>query len=139
MSILRPGKSCIALLLTLLAAACSDSGPGEVNVSGSWIGGAAFGGTQSVSTRMTLVQTGTGISGTIRMTSALPFNGVPITGEINTANRTLTWIAADGCETFGGVLNIDPNGVAMSGPILNDLSNCPSGSNTSGTLTMSKE
>jgi hypothetical protein len=129
----------IALLGTVLAVACSDSGPGGVSVAGSWIGSAQFGGTQGVTTRMALVQTGIGISGTIRMTGALPFNGVPITGEVNAANRTMTWIAADGCETYGGVLNIDANGAAMSGPILHDLSGCSSGTNSSGTLTMTKQ
>ena len=129
----------IALVGIALAVACSDSGPGGVNVAGSWIGSAQFGGTQGVTTRMTLVQTGIGISGTIRMTGALPFNGVPITGEVNTANRTMTWIAADGCETYGGVLNIDAAAVEMTGPILHDVSGCASGTNSSGTLTMTKQ
>jgi hypothetical protein len=129
----------LALLLTILAAACTDSGPRSVNIAGSWLGGADFGGTQSVTTRMTLTQTGTAISGTIRATGALPGAGVPITGVVDVNNRTFTWAAADGCESWGGVLNIDEQHTGMSGAIVIDVSGCPSGSNSSGTLTMAKE
>ena len=139
MNISRSHARALALLFAVWATACTDTGPGSVNIAGSWIGGSDFGGAQSVTTRMTLIQTGTAISGTIRATGALPVAGVPITGQVDTNNRTFTWAAADGCEVWGGVLNIDAAQTGMTGTILVDVSGCQSGSNSSGSLTLTKE
>lgn len=128
-----------AFLALGLLAACSDSGPNRLSVAGTWTGSAQFGGTQGVSMTFTLSQSGDAISGTVRATGALPFAGVPVAGEVDTNGRTVTWLAVDGCETWGGVLTVDAAGTAMSGGILVDRSGCSSGSNSGGTLTLTRQ
>jgi hypothetical protein len=132
-------RRCFASIAVILAVtvswACSDSGPGSLSVAGSWSGVTVF--NSGFTTSMDLTQTGSEVSGTMRIAGAFLDN--PITGTVSAEDRTLEWEVADGCESWGGTLTISADGQGMTGPVLADVSGCPSGSNSSGTVTVTRQ
>ena len=133
----RAGGLTLALTLGLLlgVSACDDStGPEGANVSGDWSGVASF--ASGFTARMNLTQTGTAVTGT--MTVAGGFIDAPVTGTVEPDGRRLAWAVLDGCEAWGGTLDLDGTGESMEGPILIDYTGCASGTNTSGTLRLSR-
>jgi hypothetical protein len=139
MRTLRFSTLCGGMALAVAAAACGDegTGPGDaVTVAGQWRGTALL--PNGRTTTMTLQQTGSAISG--QMSVAGAFVGGSVTGQVNSANRTFTWVVGRGCEAWGGVLNVDPAGRQMSGALLIDRSACqPAQANGTGTLSMTRE
>jgi len=129
------------LLLTASLAGCSDDDdPGAVdtlNVSGRWSGGATLPNPRS--TVMTLQQSGSGVSGQMSVSGSFP-QGLPVTGTIDVASRTVTWAVARDCEVWGGVLTVSGDRRQMSGPLVINRSGCqPAQSNGSGNLTLNRE
>ncbi len=123
-------------LALCLLAACGSTGPDALDLSGEWSGVMSF--NSGFTTYATLDQTGGAVSGTLR-TSAGFINGEPLTGTVSQADRTFTWAVGHGCELWSGVLTIDAGGASMTGPILVDKTGCSSGSNSSGTLSLTRQ
>ena len=124
--------------LTLGAVACSDStGPeeGALNVSGSWSGTSLL--PNGRSTQLSLIQNGTSISGTAKVSGAFPAAGLAINGEFQSSNRRVTWVALHDCEIWAVVLTVNSAGTEMSGAVQIDRSACvPAQSSGSGTMTV---
>ena len=126
--------------ITLGAAACSDStGPdeAELNVSGSWSGISLL--PNGRTTQLSLTQNGTSITGNAKVSGAFPAAGLAINGEIQSANRRVSWVALRECEIWAVVLNVNAAGDEMSGVVQIDRSACvPAQSNGSGTMTLTR-
>lgn len=134
----RPIVTSLASLMLATLAGCGDAtGPGDVTVSGTWAGSITL--PNGYSASATLQQTGSAVSGTMRVSGAF-VQGLPITGDVAAANRTFTWLVARGCEVWGGVLNVDAGGATMSGPVTINRVGCqPAQSNGSGQLSLTRQ
>lgn len=126
-------------LVLLAAIACgspaSPSSP-TLSVAGSWAGTAEL--PNPYSATMSLQQTGSAVSGTMRIAGATA--QVPVTGTVNSGDRTFTWRANYNCEVWSGVLTIAGSAGTMNGPLTYDRSGCtPALSNGSGTLSLNKQ
>ncbi len=122
----------LAAILALSLAACGSDGPNEP-FTGSWSGVASFG--SGFSASMTLTQSGVNVTGTMRLAGG--FIDRPLTGTVN--GRAMTWAVPDGCEIWGGVATLNDDGSQMTGPIQQNLSQCPSGTGASGTLRLDRQ
>ncbi len=125
-----------AALLVGLTACGDDGSPGGADVSGSWSGVSAF--ASGFTTSMTLTQTGTTVTGEMRVSGLVP-SGTTVNGTVNVGARTFTWAAFTGCDAWGGVLSISADGQTLTGPVLVDRSGCqPAQSNSTGTMNLSR-
>lgn len=124
-----------ALLVASVGACGSDgTGPGGVQVSGTWQGTTQL--ATAYSTTLTLQQSGNTIGGTIVIAGLLDR---PFVGTLPSGTRAINWTAVDGCEEWSGTLTVDSGGSQMTGPVLNDLSNCPAGSDSNGTISLTRQ
>lgn len=130
----RAARMALPIILIALAMGCSDNGPGSLDVSGSWSGVTSF--NNGFSTSMDLTQTGTAVGGT--MTVAGAFIDNTFTGTLDATNRTVEWEVLRGCESWGGTLSVSADGTQMTGALLVDRTGCSSGSNESGTVSVSR-
>ncbi len=127
------------MLFTIPAIGCSDNDPTapSLNIAGAWSGSASLPNTTSAG--FTLQQTGSTISGTMRVSSAFP-QGLTLTGTVDGSGRTFTWAVARGCEVWGGVLNIGAGNTQMNGAVVINRTGCqPAQSNGSGTVTVTRD
>jgi len=124
----------------LVAAGCSSpaspSGSGSsLAVNGSWTGTALL--PNAYTATMTLQQTGTAVTGTLRIFGVTP--ALPITGTVASGNRTFTWQMNDGCEVWSGTLTVASGNSDMNGPLTINRTGCvPARSSGAGTLSMDK-
>lgn len=137
---MRPFSRAFTLLTAALLVgltACGDDGsPGGVDVSGSWSGVSSF--ASGFSTSMTLTQTGTTVTGQMRVSGSVP-SGTPVNGTVDALARSFAWAAFVDCVAWGGVLSISADGQTLTGPVLVDNSGCqPAQSNSTGTMNLSR-
>ena len=125
------GSLCLVALI-----GCGDSGgPSAVGVTGDWTGTMTL--PNAYSTTATLQETGTAVSGTMRVAGS--FTDQPLTGQVDGQTRAMSWTVLRGCETWSGVLTLAPGGDQMSGPVLIDRTGCqPVQPNGSGSLSLSR-
>jgi hypothetical protein len=124
--------------LLAFAAACSDlTGTSGLVLAGTWQGSAIL--PNGYTTVFSLSQNGNAASGTIRISGVIGAN-TPITGQVNSSDRTYVWTAARGCELWGGVMNVSQDGEEMTGPVLIDRSGCvPAQNNGSGKISLVRQ
>lgn len=127
------GSLGLAAVLALTAHGCS-TGPQVLELSGTWTGTALL--PDPYPTTLALTQSGNTIAGTIEIVGILERAFV---GTLDEGARTIDWAVFDGCEEWSGTFSVDSDGTEMSGPVLNDLSDCPSGADSSGTISVTKQ
>ena len=88
----------LAALLSLASACDGGTDPEDLSVAGTWQGTALL--PNAFSTTMSLTQTGSSVTGTMRISGA--FIDQPLTGTLDATDRTLAWGVVDGCELWGG-------------------------------------
>jgi hypothetical protein len=123
-----------------VAAGCSNNpaGPsgGGTTVAGTWSGSALL--PNGFSTRMTLQQTNTAVTGTMTLSGS--YVDQLLTGTYAPSTRTFNWSVNDGCERWSGQLTLDAAGSRLSGTIAMDGRGCvPQIADASGTLTFDKQ
>lgn len=127
-------------LFVAVVSACDDDDPFEVevlSVAGEWAGTASLPNPTGAS--MSLQQSGAGVTGLIRVSSAFP-QGLAATGTVSESNRLFTWVVGRGCEVWGGALSVSADGRQMSGSVLINRSGCqPAQSNTTGSMTFTRQ
>lgn len=128
----RPAMGLVAVL-AFAASGCGGTGIDAIELAGTWTGTALL--PNAYTTTLQLTQSGSTIGGTISIAGVL---NQPLAATLNDAARTLDWTAYDGCEEWSGTFTVASDGASMSGPVLNDLTGCPSGSNSSGTISVSR-
>jgi hypothetical protein len=125
--------------LVLLATACSSSTsptPSQVSVAGTWYGTALLPNAYDAST--TLQQTGTSVSGSMRITGV--GNSLAFTGTLPAGSQTLSWRFNRDCEVWTGDLLVDSTARHMEGALHYDTSGCvPAKNSGSGTLSLDKQ
>ena len=118
--------------LMLLASACS-TGPERLDLTGTWEGTTLL--TDPFMATLSIVQSGATLTGNLTIAELL--DG-PFVGAVNETTRVLTWNVFSGCEQWSGTFDVNSDGTEMAGPVLNDVSACGTGSDSSGTITLSK-
>jgi hypothetical protein len=122
-------------MVAVLGSACGDStGPNELALAGAWQGTALLPG--AFATGMELTQSGNTIAGTLEILGVLDEAFV---GTLNPTLRTVAWQVFSGCELWSGTFTMSSDGSQMSGPIQSDLSSCPSGTDSNGTVSVTKQ
>jgi hypothetical protein len=122
----------------IVAAGCSNPSspsPNPPAVAGMWTGTARL--PNPYSSTMNLQQSGTAVSGTLRVAGSM--GDTLLTGTITTDSRTLGWQVNHGCEIWSGTLSIDDGSQSMNGPVRIDRTGCaPARNSESGTLELGK-
>ena len=129
-------RAVMSVALLALAGCSEITGSDEdegLNLSGGW-GGVSRLGTQGRSTSMQLTQSGAAVTGTMRLSGVMVDR--LLTGTVEGEN--FVFFVAMGCERWTGVLTANADRSRLTGAITQDLSNCPSGSGTSGTVTLDR-
>lgn len=123
----------LMVLVALVASACG-TGPDDSSVAGTWRGVASLPATST--TNLSLTQSGNTVGGTIDISGILTS---AIVGTFSASARTVDWLVFAGCEQWTGLFTISSDGSEMSGPVEGDFSSCASGSDISGTISVSRQ
>lgn len=129
-----PRRAARLAVVVLLTAACNGTGPQHVDIGGTWQGTAAL--PEAYATTLTVIQSGTTISGGIEIAGLLDET---FAGTFHENVLTVSWSTQSGCEDWSGTFTVDPESSEMSGPVTADRSRCgSSATDLGGSITLSR-
>jgi hypothetical protein len=106
-----------------------------MSVAGSWVGTVLL--PNAYNATMALQQNGNAVSGTMRIGGVM--GETPITGNLDSAARTMSWRVYRSCEEWRGTLTAEGSGQSMTGPLYIDRTGCqPAQSNGDGRLMLDR-
>lgn len=133
-------------LFIVIAAAISvgcdsntTSEPAGFDLSGSWTGTAVVPDSSTASIKVQ--QRVTSVTGELTVNTRFS-QGQSLTGSVDIASRTFTWLVANGCERWSGTMAVSSDARAMSGSLLIERDACPpeqaAMGSSSGTLSLTR-
>jgi hypothetical protein len=129
----------IAAALTLGCDSNSSSEPTGFDLSGTWTGAATIPDSSTASIKVQ--QRVTSVTGALTINTRFP-QGQALSGSVDIADRTFTWLVANGCEMWSGTLLVSSDARSMAGSLLIERDACPPEQaaigSTSGTLSLTK-